>query len=280
MGKQKHRALIKPYYFINTSLYIQQCGFEECQANYSFGPVVRDHYLFHFVFEGKGEFFSGNDKRYSLHRGQAFLSIPGEKTSYRADSIDPWKYGWLGFNGFDAMRVINVLGISQSNPIISIKSIEKLRDCVERLIRNYDKSGNSFLTTSNMFEAFSFLKYNKDISINSDSVLNTAIDYIMQNITHQITVAEIAELTAFSSPQIYRLFQKKTGMSPKQYILRLRINNAASLLATTSMNINEIASQCGYKEANNLIRQFKQIHGCPPTTYRKRLNVEDIIGDV
>ena len=71
-----HRYSINKDFNINPSLFLVQCGFEDCAPGHGFGPVIRDHNLIHFIYAGKGylEIF---DNKVSLNAGQGFL-IPQE----------------------------------------------------------------------------------------------------------------------------------------------------------------------------------------------------------
>lgn len=61
-------------------------------------------------------------------------------------------------------------------------------------------------------------------------------------------------------------------MSPMQYILMNRINNAVSLLETTDYNVNEISTIVGYENPLYFSRLFKKQKGVSPTEYRKLLH--------
>ena len=95
-------CFINTYYaytqFIPTDFYPVQYGEEQCNRNHSFGPCVRNNYLLHYVFSGKGIFQTENNT-YHLHKGQMFLISPNQLTYYKADDSDPWLYRWIEFNG-------------------------------------------------------------------------------------------------------------------------------------------------------------------------------------
>ena len=73
-----------------------QYGWEECAPLHSFGPFVRNHYLFHYIMSGQGTLFShsanGDIHEYHLSAGQGFLICPGQINLYTADEQEPWKY--------------------------------------------------------------------------------------------------------------------------------------------------------------------------------------------
>ena len=57
-----------------------------------------------------------------------------------------------------------------------------------------------------------------------------------------------------------------------QYLLTIRVNNAASLLETTDYSMAEIAAIVGYEDPLYFSRVFRKIKGMSPTEYRKLLN--------
>lgn len=59
-------------------------------------------------------------------------------------------------------------------------------------------------------------------------------------------------------------------MSPYEYIINLRINEAKQLLINTSFSVNKIADQIGFLDTNNFIRRFRSRTGVSPLQYRKQ----------
>ena len=84
-------------------LRLYQYGWEQCSPLHSFGPFVRNHYLFHYVISGRGflDRYTAEEatQRYDLEAGQGFLILPGQINTYSANRDDPWKYVWLEFDG-------------------------------------------------------------------------------------------------------------------------------------------------------------------------------------
>ena len=59
------------------------------------------------------------------------------------------------------------------------------------------------------------------------------------------------------------------GESPKQYVLRLRAEHAAMMLATTDRSLSHIAAECGYYDQAQFTRQFRAHIGTTPREYRR-----------
>ena len=105
--------------FVDLRLY--QFGYEQCRPLYSFGPFVRNHYLFHYVLSGKGSLLSTTEDgllhRYLLEEGEGFLIAPGFVNTYSADKEAPWKYVWLEFDGLRASEYLGQAGLESAHPI-------------------------------------------------------------------------------------------------------------------------------------------------------------------
>ena len=73
--------------FVDLGLY--QFGREDCAPAHSFGPAIRNHFLFHYILSGKGTLMwqdgKGKENITHLKAGQGFLISPGQITTYVAD---------------------------------------------------------------------------------------------------------------------------------------------------------------------------------------------------
>jgi AraC-like DNA-binding protein len=72
-----------------------------------------------------------------------------------------------------------------------------------------------------------------------------------------------------SKSNLLAVFKEATGHSPIEYLIRLRLHNAAEMLASTSLSISEIAAECGFADSNYLTRQFRKIYNISPREFRK-----------
>lgn len=102
------------------------------------------------------------------------------------------------------------------------------------------------------------------------SLISDAIVYIEDNIEEGLNVREIAS-KVFLSPDYFRkVFREVTGMSPVEYINRLRMSKAEALLKESGRTVGEIAEIVGIGDVNYFSKLFRSSIGCTPTEYRKR----------
>lgn len=104
----------------------------------------------------------------------------------------------------------------------------------------------------------------------SDIVLD-AIQIINSNyFDATLTLKEIAKNINVSHEYLSRLFKKETMLSPKEYMINTRLNQALKLLnSDESMRINEIAYKTGFSSQHYFCRIFKKKYGLAPTEYMK-----------
>ena len=96
------------------SLSVYNVGFQKCDSLYQWGPGVRDHYLIHYIMNGKGV-YCVNNQTYHLSAGDCFLVYPNTEVVYYADNEDPWEYAWVGFTGSDAAMILQATDFSQKS---------------------------------------------------------------------------------------------------------------------------------------------------------------------
>ncbi|MCI9213132.1 MAG: hypothetical protein HFH17_08930 [Ruminococcus sp.] len=109
-----------------------QYGWETCAPLHSFGPFIRNHYLFHYIIRGKGTLYShavnGEIHEYRLGENQGFLICPGQINLYTADEADPWEYVWLEFDGMRVKEALFKAGLEQDQPIYAVRRFSTPED--------------------------------------------------------------------------------------------------------------------------------------------------------
>ncbi|MDE5584581.1 MAG: AraC family transcriptional regulator [Ruminococcus sp.] len=97
-----------------------------------------------------------------------------------------------------------------------------------------------------------------------------AVDYMTSHIHSRITLAEVADYLKISSEYLSRLFKKETGMTFSEYINKLKIEEASSLLLFTERSDIEISSLLGFSSQSYFIKIFRKQMGITPKQYKKQ----------
>ena len=109
--------------------------------------------------------------------------------------------------------------------------------------------------------------------------LSQAEEWCRDNLSNA-TVQRLAKYFHFSEKYFQKLFKRKTGSSPGQFLTEQRLQCATRLLECTNMKLSGIAELAGFSDASHLCRSFRRQYGMTPDTYRKqRKSTEGIPSD-
>lgn len=95
--------------------------------------------------------------------------------------------------------------------------------------------------------------------------IERVVRFLNENITERVTVAQMAAVAHMSESTLHQTFKDVTTMSPLQYLKRMRLQTARSLMLDASFSANEAAHEVGYRSASQFSREFKALYGVPPS---------------
>lgn len=110
----------------------------------------------------------------------------------------------------------------------------------------------------------------------SQSCIDKAKDYIMQNLDQDLSLLLLAEKVYLNPSYLSILFKKKVGCNVSDYIKAERLKKARLLLTESRLRINEIARQVGYPNATYFGKFIKQETGLTPLEYRDKYTVREL----
>jgi len=112
-----------------------------------------------------------------------------------------------------------------------------------------------------------------DAGAGTNARVAAAVAFARQHSSEQVTVAELAAAADLSVSQLDRAIKRTLGLSAKQLLLRMRLEEAILRLRTTQSPVAEIASECGYYDQSAFTRQFRRVVGMSPGAYRSALRL-------
>lgn len=264
--------------FVDLNLY--QCGWEQTDPLHTWGPYVRNHYLFHYVISGQG-LLQANGKAYPITAGHGFLIEPGHVTIYRADETDPWEYTWIEFDGLRVHESLRMAGISMANPVYTPASrgaARRLQEQMLYIVEHHEDSptrliGQGFLFLDQLVQSSANRQTHSDKRLR-DFYIKEAMSFIELNYQRNISVEEIAAACGLNRSYFGKLFRTAMGEPPQSFLLRYRMNCAAQMLRESRTPIGEIAARVSYENQMHFSRAFKGIFGISPREYRQTHFVE------
>lgn len=94
-------------------------------------------------------------------------------------------------------------------------------------------------------------------------------DYIEEHLDGEITLADLAKVSLYSPWHSYRLFREYTGLTPSDYIRRLRLSKSALRLKSEGIKVSDLAFELGYGSVDGFQRAFFREFGCNPGDYSR-----------
>ena len=100
--------------------------------------------------------------------------------------------------------------------------------------------------------------------------LQAVIDLVRRRYAEPLKVADLAQAAGLSATQLERATRRALGVSPKQLLIRARIDEAIRRLDDTDMTLAAIAGECGFYDQSSFNRLFRRTTGITPGAYRSR----------
>lgn len=102
-------------------------------------------------------------------------------------------------------------------------------------------------------------------------LLDELLEEIRRHPERWWSVREMAEMCNLSIDQLRRVFFQRTGVTPKIYADRFKLNRSAEYLVDTGCSIADAAEHFGYKDQYHFSRRFKAVLGMSPLKYRESI---------
>lgn len=265
--------------FVDLGLY--QFGWEQCKPAHSFGPVARNHFLFHYVISGTGVLMAndsnGNTQTYSVKSMQGFMIFPDQITTYYADKEMPWEYVWIEFDGLRVKSFLEVAGLTQESPIYRAKSKNLREEMMKEMlyiVHNSESSpfhliGHLYLFLDYLARSSASIKLNQGSQLR-DFYIHEALAYIEHNFQNDISVEDIAKVCGLNRTYFGKIFKEAVGKTPQEFLLNYRMVKATEFLKLTQLSIRDIGQAVGYENQLHFSRAFKNIYGISPREWRNR----------
>lgn len=260
-------------------LSLHQCGKERCiPSKYiSFDPLP--FHIIHLVTSGKGYLEIANNK-YVIGKNQLFLIPANSTATYYPDKEDPWSYTWVGFFGASSNLYLHLMGFENNNFVVKIPKDSKVKEYFNQMVEHYQDKGLLDIKCLGIcYELFyELINSNKEskkeqLSYIDGHILN-AKQYIYNNYQFQISVNDIASNVGVTPNYLANIFQKYEKMTTKQFLIKVRMENAKSMLLTRKLKIKDISKSVGYANQLYFSNEFKKYFGEYPLEMLKKFKDE------
>ena len=209
------------------------------------------------------------------------------------ENLNRWKR-MLENQSFDALResIFSYVDIKASMKQLSFNNLCELHQKLTQLIFTYayaqhtdimtlfrgDYTYNEFMDAFESVDAMKRAVQHILTALMQQTMEESDLDdvdrvkqYIMENISHNIMVRDVAEYVHRSPEYFTKVFKDAVGMSLKAYITQMKINVAKDMLASPNIPVSLVAMETGYDNFSHFTQVFKKYENITPTEYRKKI---------
>jgi len=183
--------------------------------------------------------------------GQQFFDIPENRNLKRL--LD------------ESIRGVKFYGTTKKN-IISLMLDNYNLDGTERLYSLF--SIFRILSKTNEYKLLCSPGFVEPLNTKGNDPMQKALEHIIQNFQTGVSMKDMIRVTNMSNTAFSMAFKKNYRMTFKEYLLNIRVGYACKLLTDATLNISQIAYNCGFENISNFNRQFKKIKGITPTYFQ------------
>ncbi|MDF2838220.1 MAG: transcriptional regulator, AraC family, partial [Paenibacillus sp.] len=261
------------------------------KPDYRVAPRWMDCYSLHAVTEGKLVLREG-EREVSLAGGDLFCKYKGHSYAYHRDpGCSLLTLSWIAFDGPGAETALAEAGFSLEHPYARKRYDAAMGSAMSDLFRLMregagaaakielqDGSLRHGLTVQSALLRF----LSELVAVEPTEQRASSMDWVKQSVRYielhaaeGLTVDQLASMAGVNRSYFSTAFSEQVGLSPLQYMTKVRMGKATELLAETTATVTEIAYSLGYASPFAFTRAFAGHHGMPPSAYRKRLERDE-----
>ena len=224
----------------------------------------------HYCVGGKG-YYNG----VCVQRGDCFVVLPNVSHSIEVDLENPMEIYWIIVKGDKLDCLLNDYGLRAEKPILTYSNVESIRSLFE-ICMTTDYNGLDIFKYTMAFAHMVLSSISHETNSSDDNLPNhenmilknyiSVAKHMMRESDYRCSVGDIANALGIDSKYFCRLFHSQAGESPKQYLMRKRLDGAVELLGkgVSPMNVAELM---GYSAYADFYRAFKKKYSLSPSRF-------------
>lgn len=230
--------------------------------------LKRDIYGFHYITKGSGTFCD-----HPFDNTNSYLVVPGEIETIEVDDEYPYECYWIKFKGNHAHRIIQQLNLNH-NCVFTVSRSKECAEIIQEALFKEDyvnDTEEAYTLLSVFYKIIALHMTDIKETAPSNSIAIAAANYIKKNYHTTLEINNLAKNLHISRNYLYTLFKQEYGVSPQEYLISYRIEQAKSLLSnySTNLSIKKIANATGFENSLYFSRLFHARTGLTPSQFRK-----------
>ncbi|TAG08934.1 MAG: AraC family transcriptional regulator [Verrucomicrobia bacterium] len=251
-------------------------GFESCGRDYRIDREDLPWYCLEFVSRGHGSVRLGKNEQV-LRPGSFFLYGPGIPHQISTAEEAPMGKYFVGFSGVRVLDFLQSFGM-EPGVISRCMKMDLIRRTFDALIDRGVRKSRLALPLCNLLTKQLLMLCQDDAADlgNTESIAFSTFSrvkkYIEKNYLQLSKLDSIAKACEVDGPYLCRLFSRFHDESPYQFLTRLRMEYASSLLLESDLTVKQVSANLGFKDAFHFSRVFKSVHHAPPSRFRQSVH--------
>ena len=229
----------------------------------------REDYYLIFVEQGILNLYLA-ETHHTVGAGNIIIFPPRYHYRYSHTEEDTLSYLWAHFTGSYVESFLDECGFTALPSIYQTGREIKIISSFIKIFELFEAGGP--LQNQRLSCAMEELIINAATAVRSDTgnrTLERSLRYIHSSYNREIRIPELAKMEMLSNSRYITVFKERTGLSPSEYLINLRMNAACDLLKNTKMSVKQVAVSVGYKDAHFFSRLFKRKTGNSPQEYAR-----------
>ena len=242
---------------------------------WSNGRVLHEYQL-NYITEGEG-ILETRQATYPVKAGSVIVLKPNQWHRYKPTPRTGWKEHYVGFNGLFADTIFSANSLFSENALIQIGYHEDLLHLIQDVVTHAltEKPGYHQICSGLIVQMLGYIysvKKNKITSSKLENAVQKACLLLRENVDKNLNIEALSTELDISYSLFRKTFKNYTGMSPVQYHLSLKIQQAKYLLTNTDLSVKEIAINLGFCSVYYFSKLFKEKTQRNPSAYHRSKN--------
>lgn len=182
---------------------------------------------------------------------------------------------WINVKGVLAREIIRIYKLNDTILFKGIDSSEWIHKIHDICNSNTDPYIIQAKTSAVFCEFMHFLSRQQLNNQNKSDILDDIRSYLDLHIQENVSIEELCEISKKSANHTIRLFKEKFGITPHQYMLKLKLRVARTMLRSGDLSVEKIAEKLNFCNVGHFSDVFYKYNGMRPSEYRKYLHNEN-----
>ena len=231
------------------------------------------NYVIVICLDGEASYHFNDNRILKVKKNDVILFEPGNVRTGKSSTHNPWSFISVNFDiefldGSNKILTDFIPSITDGNPESLKHKFVQLCSVWQGKYIAYNLKCRTLIQTilCDLITTSRVNKYSNSHYYEVEKVLK----YLQENFTKPISPADVANMHSLSESHFRKLFREVTGVSIKEYLIWMRINNAKDLLSSSNINVTEAAMLSGFNDVFYFSTLFKKKFGFSPSKLIKQ----------